>query len=1501
MPEEQSQSELTQEVEALKEVAQDLAELLTNSVNMVDKYYEIFFDQTPHYVELEQYDKDGILRTTLVPNRAMDKTVALAGEEDPEGVVDAVMGALYVNTVTRQLFMKKTAEGNIGWSNITPQPIEMFKETFSVNSETYSVKLIHMAYSKDYIDIYVNGQHLEQADYDLGPDRQTIDFNTQFPDYSTMQVSYLTGLYGIKGDTALTFRVGTVQTVPFEQPARVENVGTDEDIILDFDIPQGENGDSGVWVGPEEPEGDQNVWIDTSAEGFADDELGVARIFDSGNNTNPIAYKKAYDIKHSSVDQSKFLTFGHVVIDDNGYMTVLEDNSGVKTPVRVKQMVNKNWSISGRDYFNSANPTHQYMFTIGEINGRGCTFYFRASDGAIQYIDRNESTNTVLFSDINLYQTYGAGWYNWKVEYKDGAYYFYISYGSNDLALQLRREFTNIDQPLEGCLYLSADNIYNHSVGKSDLKVYTVIIDGLVVWTPNYTGVQYIYNDHFDKVGNPTIIDTGILTNVMNGKHFIYGDLTADALIDNSWDIVCHFKHIGTSQVLWQFADPDNIESVSTEADEHAGDYKMLSATVDAEENKVIFYLTTGVAASHSEIHSWEFEITENNDYYCKVSHEKGPLYAFSVSEDPDFITGVRTITYNANTNNKDPYVSNVYPDFKICMGTNNTIESTEKIIYNDLNYFKVRIHNEFAYRPLLRVPCTFSKYGAIFVIPKYRNLIEDAYNTHGIGNIWILDEEHKAVTLPLVDIYSLIEKEYDSRPDYGKGLNFDERKNLVENLVEGLEIGDIGEAVSVNEALGTRRILNGQVINIGEKEQPFFEFVDGLRSKGLVVTEEEWQQEAGAEGDCNKFVISSSSSSVLNHYYAYIPDIFVIRTPVIVDGGDDNPIVLPTRYCTGCGAELTYDQVICHNCHTVNDIYYGNDNAHLEGDNVTDPQIIDSQSGADMSEPNSGSSGEGEGEGSGESQQQITYVTSISEELTEADIIYTTSQDPLAEGTLFRKVNGIIYPVTDVLLVDVLNTDYYYRYDTADFEQTVSTEAVNYIRIPRLTNPHTGYVYYIQIATGVKNDVNIENTYEVVSPYAYGMYQYSDVNINNAGWLESDGSWYNGDMYPTFYEWIKANAEGRNRAPFKQPIFTSNQYRAFGGAIYTVTASHEAQAGWRAFKKSLVANEGWWTAHGVTSVDNPCWLQFHSTVAIVPSKVTLMNENTSPENFQTGYLQVSNDGSTWKTIHEIQGINSAATGDGNPGGLVEVNVDWNNTIDTFTTNEINLGFNYIRFYFTASFSTSGISIQQVLIEGTQTYLDRFKKWNDPAYSITDYDFVIKESDRTFRLPLLANACDYSKMRFLVNKKEPAGADTYTWWNLYSDGYLEQGGRDTSGSGAAKLTTMPLPFKDTFYYLSIKLKNIQNDNTNITVRGDIASVQSFNTRGTYNNGSPTSQWFWWEAKGYTTPPAFDTYRHLLPRLYYYVGDTVQSRKEINMAELANEIAVLKQRIQALGG
>lgn len=54
-------------------VIENLSELLTNSVNLTNKYYDLFINPEPLDVELELYNEENELVTVTVPNRAKDK------------------------------------------------------------------------------------------------------------------------------------------------------------------------------------------------------------------------------------------------------------------------------------------------------------------------------------------------------------------------------------------------------------------------------------------------------------------------------------------------------------------------------------------------------------------------------------------------------------------------------------------------------------------------------------------------------------------------------------------------------------------------------------------------------------------------------------------------------------------------------------------------------------------------------------------------------------------------------------------------------------------------------------------------------------------------------------------------------------------------------------------------------------------------------------------------------------------------------------------------------------------------------------------------------------------------------------------------------------------------------------------------------------------------------------------------------------------------------------
>lgn len=1289
-------------------VTVDLAELLTNSVNMADKFYNIFLDPDPYYVDLYLYNSEGHLTKVTIPNRAMDKSIANSGEGSPEGEVDAYIGTLYIDTVNKQLYLKRTTTGNTGWVNITPQPIEFYRHEEIIDSTTTSIKLNAPIGLDSTLKVYVNGALISSDKYTH--DTHNIYLNEVYEDNSEFCALYLNGLYGIKGETALTLRVGNIRTVNSATLADVRNVGTEKDLILDFDIPKGDTGDSGVWVGDKAPTidvehlDDKNIWIDTGAEAISDDEISVSRIFDSGINKSNLAYLKASNIVYTDVDRTKFTEVGTIYITERGIANAYTNNCKIITPVTLGSIKNENWYIAGSDYIDNSS-VNKVLFNIP--NNLTLTFL-----KATKTFKINNGTEDAIYDGNaeDIYAIKGEGWYNWKLEVSktEGSCTLYVSYGEEPLAPVFVGDYaladTDDSRAIEKPIYTSRSNLCKLNVN----------VRNKYRWTGNRTKYEKVIVDNFEVVGNPTITEAGVLTKITNGTNFIKTGVKANELAGKSWSIKGSFRNTGANYTLFCFTEPDSLINGST----LDNDSKYFTSFVT--NDKFSVSIKVGENTYFSNTHQFDFDIEAGKEYFYEIDYDaEQHAYNMVLSHDAFYEDKVDTKQYKPYPESLNPnlYVSNVFPTWELILGSNTNKDSSEVNIYENLNTFVININGQAAYNPTLRIECLVSKDGAKFTFPEHRGLVAEAHDIYGEGNIFVIDDENRTITFPLNDIYSLVEREYTTRVKAGRGLKINERTNVIDNMIEGAEIGDIGESVFVDETIGTRRILNGQIVPKNETTLAFYNYVANLNDS-FKVSIDEWNSIVGSTGGCEKFVIT-----------------------------DD------------------------------------------------------------------------------------------------------------------------------------------------------------YVKLPLLNNAKSGYVYYIQIANGVNNVVSIENEYTTITPYTYGMYQYADVDLNSPGWLLSNGSWYSREMYPDFYDWIKANAEGRNRAKWVQPIFSSNTYRAFGGAIYTVSASHASGASqpYRVFNGSLDANNEWWTNHGVTSPENPCWWQMHSTVALVFKKITIMNENTSTANFKTGYVQVSHDGTNWKNVCIMNGIDTPETGAGNPGGLVPITIDWNNTIDSFTTEEINLGFNYLRLYFTASFNASGLSIQLLDIEAEQTYLDKFKKVNNPAYSVTEYDYVINEANYTFRLPLLANACDYSKMRFLVDSQASTAGD-HRWFNLYSDGWLEQGGDYTAGntsngwSGYITIT-FPKPFKSNVYNIDFGSHQLRDGNYGTGTELTNILPQSIRIR-TYNRCGETRTY---KAMGYTNPPAFDTYRHLFPRLYYYVGDTVQSRKHINMAELSKEIAILKQRLDALGG
>lgn len=102
-------------IERLEQIQDQLAMLQTNYGNLLRTYYNMFYNSTEMDITLQIYDEDGALQTITVPNRAKNSIRCDSYSGSPEGNVTATMGALCIDTISKQVYYKTTNTGAYGW------------------------------------------------------------------------------------------------------------------------------------------------------------------------------------------------------------------------------------------------------------------------------------------------------------------------------------------------------------------------------------------------------------------------------------------------------------------------------------------------------------------------------------------------------------------------------------------------------------------------------------------------------------------------------------------------------------------------------------------------------------------------------------------------------------------------------------------------------------------------------------------------------------------------------------------------------------------------------------------------------------------------------------------------------------------------------------------------------------------------------------------------------------------------------------------------------------------------------------------------------------------------------------------------------------------------------------------------------------------------------------------------------------------------------------------
>lgn len=110
-------SEKLRSVRTMEDVVNLLSILFTNLNNQNEQYYDMFLNPEPMDLELERYDENGVLEVVTHPNVAKMRISVYTGKGNPNGVQPANLGALYIDTISGDLYYKAVGSANDsnGW------------------------------------------------------------------------------------------------------------------------------------------------------------------------------------------------------------------------------------------------------------------------------------------------------------------------------------------------------------------------------------------------------------------------------------------------------------------------------------------------------------------------------------------------------------------------------------------------------------------------------------------------------------------------------------------------------------------------------------------------------------------------------------------------------------------------------------------------------------------------------------------------------------------------------------------------------------------------------------------------------------------------------------------------------------------------------------------------------------------------------------------------------------------------------------------------------------------------------------------------------------------------------------------------------------------------------------------------------------------------------------------------------------------------------------------
>ena len=106
--------------------------------------------------------------------------------------------------------------------------------------------------------------------------------------------------------------------------------------------------------------------------------------------------------------------------------------------------------------------------------------------------------------------------------------------------------------------------------------------------------------------------------------------------------------------------------------------------------------------------------------------------------------------------------------------------------------------------------------------------------------------------------------------------------------------------------------------------------------------------------------------------------------------------------------------------------------------------------------------------------------------------------------------------------------------------------------------------------------------------------------------------------------------------------------------------------------------------------------------------------------------------------------------------------------------------------------------------------------------------------------------------RVLVRTQKPTADNNYTWYNVYADGWVEQGGRYKDKPAAISIN-LPITMNDGYYFISVTSGTVVGNAGAYASGFYSASTTTIGIAGITNNNNNSGKW---EVKGYADPAEY---------------------------------------------